>query len=84
MSKPRVVQASGIAYPSAALRQQLSILHGPGTVHRLDKLMEDVDAIDALAGILKESIDARNVNGNLDLRDVAADVIARLRANPKV
>lgn len=82
--KPIILQARGYARPAGALRSQLRILYGPETTHRLDKVMEDAEAIDALAGILKESIDARNKNGTVDMREVAADVVRRLRGAMKL
>lgn len=71
--KPIILQARGYARPAGALRSQLRILYGPETTHRLDKVMEDAEAIDALAGILKESIDARNTaDQSGDLASVVA------------
>lgn len=80
----KIANISGHARPSDALRRQLGIVHGPGTVARLDALMSDADAIDKLAQVIDVALlKGQAADGRIDLRVVAAHVIAELKAAQK-
>ena len=74
----------GVARPTRKIKAQLEIIHGRGFVERMDRILEDETAIDALARLLTEAIETRQTkDGRIDMRDVAAHVLAEMRKNPK-
>ena len=70
----------GHARPGAALRKKLGKLYGPGTVHRMDAMLDDTVTIDALAGLLDQAMQASvSKDGRLDLKDMAVFMMKEMR-----
>lgn len=74
----------GIARPTRKLKAQLEMLHGRRFVERMDRVVEDATAIDALARVLTEAME-RNLSkdGRVDMRDVAAHVLAEMKRHQR-
>lgn len=74
----------GVARPTRKLRARLEMIHGRGFVERMDRVVEDETAIDALARLLTEAIEKNQTrDGRVDMKDVAAHVLAEMRRNPR-
>jgi len=74
----------GIARPTRKLQHQLEIIHGRGFVSRMDRVVEDVGAIDALSRLLTLAIEKNTTkDGRVDMKDVAAFVLAEMKRNTK-
>lgn len=70
----------GIARPTRRLKAQLEVLHGKHFVERMDRVVEDVITIDALAKVLDQAMEKSvTKDGRMDLRDVAAYVLAEMK-----
>lgn len=81
---PGPISLNGVARPTPALRRRLGILYGERAVQKMDQVLDDAEAVEALARLLKERVEARaTADGRVDYRDVAADVIAAMRGNQK-
>jgi hypothetical protein len=81
MSKSNI---SARLLPAPKIRAAALILNGPQSVARLDRILEDETAIDALSRLLTEAIEKRQAkDGRIDMRDVAAHVLAEMKRNPK-
>ena len=79
-----VKDLSGHARPSESLRRQLGIIHGPKAVVRMDELLNDAQAIESLAKLLKVSFEKSvKKDGRVDWRDVSALVLAEMKANQR-
>lgn len=76
---------SGIARPSVALKARLGGLgYDPRTIAKMDAVLDDVHAVETLAQLIKERVEVHaTTDGRVDYRDVAADILAVLRANQK-
>lgn len=71
----------GTARPAPRLRATLKGLRGGKA---MDALLDDCVAIDALAGLLAEAIERNTTpDGRVDMRCVAAAVIAEMRRHPR-
>ena len=78
MNGPNVGNLSGIARPSFGLRRQFSILRP--TSLDLGTVLQDVDAVAALAAMLEQGIaKVRAKDGRVDTRDLAHGVLAAMR-----
>lgn len=76
----KVVQVRGRAKPAGKMLKVAMLLHGPGAAVRLDRIMEDEVAVDALARLLTEQIEKNTTkDGRVDMRDVAAGVLLHMR-----
>lgn len=74
----------GVARPTKKLRARLEILHGKGFVERMDRIVEDTTAIDALARLLTEAVEKNTTkDGRVDMKDVAAFVLAEMKRHPR-
>lgn len=84
MRNGTVVNISGIAQPTDKVRRAAEILHGPRVAARMDQVMDDEIAVRALAGILTRAMETQqSKDGRIDMRDVAAYVLAEMRRHPK-
>lgn len=74
----------GHARPSRALRAHIGKLYGSNMELAVDSLLSDTEAIDTFAGLLTQSIERNQAkDGRIDMRMVAADIIAEMRRNQK-
>lgn len=70
----------GIARPSASLISRI------GRSHHIDiaRILDEETAIDTLAQLLVQTIEAqKTIDGRIDMRAVAADVLAKLVQHQK-
>lgn len=74
----------GIARPTRKLKARLEMLHGKNFVERMDRIVEDTTAIDALACLLTEAMEKNMTkDGRVDMKDVAAHVLAEMKRNQR-
>ena len=69
--------------PSAALRRPLELLHGHGRRLGGPRALDDTAAIMGLAGLIDRSLAATAPGSTLDLRAMAASILATLAANQR-
>jgi hypothetical protein len=76
----QVVPLIGSARPSPSLLASLTVLHGPSlVVTPMPALLDDTDAIVALAQILDEGLKLyTTTDGRIDTCDLAAHVVGKL------
>ncbi|HYV99695.1 MAG TPA: hypothetical protein VE967_19705 [Gemmatimonadaceae bacterium] len=75
---------SGVARPTPGLRQRMRLLYGKSAVERLDQIVEDTTAIDALSRLLTEAMEkCQTKDGRVDMKDVAAFVLGEMKRHPK-
>jgi hypothetical protein len=75
---------SGVAHPTPALLRKLGRMYGPAPVPDLPRVLDDLVAVDALAGLLDRAMAAHTTkDGRLDLRDVAAFVLKEIKENQR-
>ena len=66
------------------VRRAAEIIHGVGSPSRVDQIMEDEVAVNALAGLLTRAIESCQAkDGRLDMRDVAAYVLREMKRNQR-
>lgn len=83
-SSAKVVQISGHALPGPGMRARLTSLGLVPNAQTIGRVMEDIVAVDALARILTEAIDASTTkDGRLDTKDVAAFVLRRMKEHQR-
>lgn len=83
MAGAKVMQVHGRARPVGKMLKVAMLLHGPDMAVRLDKVMEDEVAVNALACLLTEQIEKHTTkDGRVDMRDVAAGVLLHMRRSP--
>lgn len=69
--------------PHSGLLRRLGVQPGAGPVN-ITKLLDDVVAVDALAGVLTRGIEAVTTSdGRLDTKDLAAFVLRQIRENQR-
>jgi hypothetical protein len=74
----------GVARPTRKLRARLEMIHGRGFVERMDRVMEDEAAIDAFSRLLTEAVEKNtSKDGRVDMKDVAAFVLAEMKRHPR-
>lgn len=79
-----IVQLSGHARPSAALRRSLGIMYGPGAQKKLEEALDAETAVDALARLMTEAMEKNQTkDGRIDMRDVAAHVLKEMKRNQR-
>lgn len=83
--KPALIgNLAGVARPTRKMRRQMSLMHGHATVERLDRIVEDVTAIDALARLLTEAMEkCQTKDGRVDMKDVAAHVLGEMKRHQR-
>jgi hypothetical protein len=73
---------NAVCKPSESLKRRLGALYGERAVQKMDNVLDDVEAIDSLALAIRKSCELRATkDGRVDYRDVAADIIAEMRAH---
>lgn len=81
---PNIVQIAGVAHPTASMRRRMGIVRALGGGPNAAAMIAGSEAVDALARLLTEAIETRQTkDGRIDMRDVAAHVLAEMQRNGK-
>ena len=84
MSKPKIVNISGVAHPTRRMRSLSLSLHGPQFAASVDSMLEDAVAVNALADAIDRSLIAgTSKDGRIDLRETAIALIKEMRRSQK-
>lgn len=87
MPKPSSILIGGLsghALPSDALKARLGSLYSEKKVTDVDKMIDDLVAVDAFARLLTEAMETcQTKDGRLDTKDVAAFVLRRMKESPR-
>jgi hypothetical protein len=84
VAKPKVVPISCLMRPSDAWKPHLKVLVRDKGVVSLERVLHATDAVDKLAQVIEQSIEASTTSdGRCDMRDVATKVLAVIVQNQK-
>lgn len=84
MAEARAGGMSATCYPTKRLRALAFAKHGPGMAASIYSMVQDAEAVAALAKILDQAMtECTSTDGRLDLKDVAAHVITHMRENQR-
>jgi len=85
MSEQRIGQLAGVARPTRRFRAMMALAgNDMRGVASLESALDGVEAIDALAKLLTEAMNAKvTADGRVDMRDVAAHVLGEMKRHPR-
>lgn len=80
----KVSLISGHAHLVPHIRKSMGVLYGKRKVSDVDKMIDDLVGVDALAQLMTEAIETTQAkDGRVDMRDAAAYVLARMKESPR-
>jgi hypothetical protein len=84
MADTKIVQISGVAYPTRRMRGLATALHGPKFALSIDSMLEEAGAVNALAEAMEKSLEAAlSKDGRVDMKNAAIHLIRLMRNNQK-